>query len=150
MTKIRRIALVLAASSAIGSLAALSPLAAQAKTATWLDETGTKNITMAACFGAPGSAVGHTKKVSSSYGTYSITVPGAAKDFEFRARYGYWDATRNKMLFAKDKVANPPGKVNTYNGELKNKPQLVIYRLDVVDPVAEQLVYTSDGVAACD
>ena len=36
MTKIRRIALTLAASSAIGSLAVLSPLAAQAKTAEWL------------------------------------------------------------------------------------------------------------------
>ena len=149
MTKIRRIALTLAASSAIGSLAVLSPLAAQAKTADWLDTTGKTDIPMAACFGAPGSAVGHVAKVSANAGTYSIKVTGDVRDFEFRARYGYWDATKNKMVFAKDKQVNPAGTPTFFSGSL-NKPQLVIYRLDVVDPAAAQLVYTSAGAVGCD
>jgi hypothetical protein len=142
MTKIRRVALVLAA-SAIGGLA-LNPLAAQAKT---VDSLGAQTP-MAACFGAPGSATGYVTKGTDA-GTFKIVVTGNAKDFEFRARYGYFDAKTNKMLYTKAKVVNPAGAPTTYSGSL-SAPRLVIYRLDVVDPVAEQLVYTSDGAAACD
>ena len=53
MTKIRRIALTLAASSAIGSLAVLSPLAAQAKSVDWLARTERRNPD-GRVFGAPG------------------------------------------------------------------------------------------------
>jgi hypothetical protein len=142
MTKIRRIALVLAA-SAIGGLA-LNPLAAQAKTVTAF--TGG---TLAPCFGAPGSATGSVT-MDGNTGTFTIVVTGNARDFEYRARYGYLDTKTKKMVFAKDKTVNPTGIVTSYSGTVTNKPGLVIYRLDVVDPVAEQLVYTSDGAAGCD
>jgi hypothetical protein len=142
MTKIRRIALVLAA-SAMGGLA-LNPLAAQAKTVTSLGP----QTPMAACFGAPGSATGYVT-TGTDTGTFKIVVTGNTKDFEYRARYGYFDAKTKKMVYTKAKEVNPAGIPTTYSGTV-NAPQLVIYRLDVVDPVAEQLVYTSDGAAGCD
>ena len=147
MTKIRRIALTLAASTAIGSLAVLSPLAAQAKSVDWLkNQTG--GIPMAACFGAPGEAKGYVTGEGTTSGTFKIKVPTAG-DYEFRARYGYWDAKQKKMLFAKVKV-DPTGTPLAASGSVINKQQLVIYRLDVIDIAAEQLVYTSDGVVGCD
>src|SRR4051794_39958160 len=136
---------VIASALAIGGLAALNPLSAQAKTVDWLGP----QTEMAACFGAPGSATGYVTKTGADSGTFKIVVAGNAKDFEFRARYGYWDAKKNKMLYTKAKEVNPAGVPTTYNGSL-GAPRLVIYRLDVVDPLAEQLVYTSDGIAGCD
>jgi len=146
MTKIRRIAFALVASSGalvIGGLA-LNPLAAQAKVVDCLGP----QTPMAACFGAPGSATGYVTKGTNT-GTFKIVVSGNAKDFEFRARYGYWDAKLNKMVYTKAKVANPAGAPSTYSGRLSAQ-RLVIYRLDVIDPAAEQLVYTTAGSAGCD
>ena len=136
---------VIASALAIGGIAALNPAAAQAKTADWLGA----QTQMAPCFGAPGSATGYVTKTGANSGTFKIVVSGNAKDFEFRARYGYWDAAKNKMLFTKAKEVNPAGAPTTYSGSI-NAPRLVIYRLDVVDPLAEQLVYTSDGPEGCD
>jgi hypothetical protein len=147
MTKIRRIALVLASGTlAIGGLASLNPLAAQAKAVNWLPP----ETPMAACFGAPGSATGYVKQTGPDAGTYKIVVTGDPGNFEFRARYGYFDAKQKKMLYTKAKAVNPAGDPTTYNGSLSAQPQLVIFRLDVVDVAAEQLVYTSDGAVGCD
>ena len=142
MTKIRRIALTLAASSAIGSLAVLSPLAAQAKTAEWLTTKA-----MDPCFGAPGSANIRVTHAGDT-GKFTFKIIGNDGDFEFRIRYSYWDAKQKKTLFAKAKY-DPAGTPTIYSNSLTKK-DLVIYRADVIDPVAEQLVYTSDGAAACD
>ena len=142
----RILASAAATALAIGGLAALTPQAAQAKTADWLD---TQNpIPMAGCFGAPGSATGYVTKVGTSAGTWKIAITGNTGDFEFRARYGYLDAN-NKMLFAKKKV-DPAGAPTTYGPDTVNASQLVIYRLDVVDPATAQLVYTSAGAVGCD
>jgi hypothetical protein len=133
---------VIASALALGGVVALNPAMAEAKTADWLAATNP----MAPCFGAPGSATG-TVSHTGDTGTYTITITGNVQDFEFRARYAYYDATQRKMVFAKDKVANPTGNATTYTGTL-TKPGLVIYRLDVV--AAEGLVYTSDGPEGCD
>ena len=84
----------------------------QAKTADWLDTTGTTPIPMAPCFGTPGSATGYVAKVGTNAGTWKIAVTDNTGDFEFRAGYGYLDAN-NKMLFAKKKV-DPAGAPTTY------------------------------------
>jgi hypothetical protein len=144
MTKIRHIALVLAASGAL-AIGGLNPLAAQAKTVGSLDP----QTPMAPCFGAPGSATGYVRQTGPDAGTYKIVVTGDPGNFEFRARYGYFDAKQKKMLYTKAKAVNPAGDPTTYNGSLSAQ-RLVIFRLDVVDIAAEQLVYTTDGPVGCD
>jgi hypothetical protein len=143
MSKITR--RVIASALAIGGIAALNPASAEAKSAEWLSGT---NIAMAACFGAPGSAVASVTPGNGT-GTYTITVSGNTGDFEYRARYGYFDARQNKMLFSKSRSTNPAGAPTTYTGSI-SAPRLVIYRLDVVDTTKELLVYTSDGPEGCD
>jgi hypothetical protein len=143
----RILASAAATALAIGGLVALNPVAAQAKTVDWLD---TQNpIPMAGCFGAPGSATGSVTKVGTTAGTWKIAITGNTGDFEFRARYGYLDTKTNKVLFAKKRV-DPAGAPTTYGPDTVSASQLVIYRLDVVDPATAQLVYTSAGAVGCD
>jgi hypothetical protein len=125
------------------ALTSVSMAPAQAKTADWINGP----TTMTACFGAPGKATGSVTKVSATAGTFKIAVTNNTRDLEFRARYGYWDATQNKMLFTKFRV-NPAG--TSYSGSVTGKQQLVIYRRDVLDPATAQLAYTSAGAVGCD
>ena len=96
----RILASAAATALAVGGLVALTPSAAQAKTATQL--AFDTPIVMAGCFGAPGTATGGVHKVNTTdTQNYTIALPATApvKDYEFRARYGYFDATTKKMVF---------------------------------------------------
>ena len=133
------------ASSVIGGVALLSPLSAQARTATALP-LAPAVITLDSCTGGAGA----TGSVTTS--RFSITVPGipAGAAYEYRARV--FTVVNGKQVFSTKRV-RVPSTLPTDGGTLPAGSRA--YRLDVVDTNAEAaglpaLVYTSDGLAGCD
>jgi hypothetical protein len=128
MSKIFR---TVVASSIIGGVALVSPLTAEAKSATALSGS----VALAACAGGTGATgtVGTTN--------FSISTPAvpAGASYEYRARV--FTVVNGKQVFSKVRSTSPTGAI---------PKGAKAYRLDVVDINAEALVFTSDGIAGCD
>jgi hypothetical protein len=137
---------VVATVAIAGGVAALSPAVAQAKTVTPLEGDG---ITLASCFGAPGQGTANVHAVSANSSSFSVSVPAAGVNYEFRARYSFTDA-QGKTVTTKARTVDPAGLGASIPATLVNAKNIKIYRVDVVNTLLEQLAYTSDGVVGCD
>jgi hypothetical protein len=136
-----------AAAAAVAGIAALNPLSAQAKAVTWYDGGA-----MTACFDAPGAASTTVTRTATG-ANYTFKVTGDVRDFEYRVRYGVYDAKAGKMVFSKSRNVDPNGLATSYAGSVSGN-QLVLYRMDIVVPANEvtgapALAYTSDPLG-CD
>jgi hypothetical protein len=137
---------VIATAAIAGGVAAMSPVAAQAKTVDPLPE-GTTGLV--ACFGAPGSGTTVVHQVNANSATFSVVVPAATGvNYEFRARYAFTDAN-GKTVTTKAKVIDPTGLASSIPATPVGAKNIKVYRVDVVNTLLEQLAYTSD-VLGCD
>jgi hypothetical protein len=132
----------------LGGVAALSPVAAQAKDPATL----AGSVVMAACPEAVGAADG-TGSVTGT--TFVITIKGLPSNtYDFRARYSTLQPGSTKRSFSKARdllVATDAAGNATVRGSVTGA-DAKIYRLDVVDVTSplDYLAWTSDGAAACD
>jgi hypothetical protein len=145
-----------AAASALLGVAVLNPSVAQAKDPPTLSGP----VTLSACPAALGGDARITADGSGSVGTtnYTMAVTQAVANntYDFRARYSYVPAGSTSRVFAKARdilVTTDATGAASYAGNIAvNGSGVRIYRLDVVDvtSIADNLVYTSDGVVGCD
>jgi hypothetical protein len=133
---------VTVAALVIGSVAAISPLSAQARAVPALNGSVTLDACTAGAAGATATVTGNT---------FTITVPSlpAGAAIEYRARV--FSVVKGKQVFSTKKV-RVPSALLTDSGTLP--PGTQVYRLDVSNLTAEAaglpaLVYTTAGLAGC-
>ena len=145
-----------AAASALLGIAVLNPSVAQAKD----PPTLVGSATLSACPAAAGGDARITTDGSGFVGTtdyrMSITAAVPNNTYDFRARYSYVPTGSTSRVFSKARdvlVTTSATGAASYAGNISvNGTGVRIYRLDVVDvtSIADNLVYTSDGVVGCD
>ena len=135
---------VIVTAAIAGGVAAMSPVAAQAKTVVPLEG----GVSLVSCFGAPGTGSATVKRVDVNSETFAVTVPASAGvNYEFRARYAFTDAL-GRTVTTKAKTVDPASP-NVLKATPVGAKNIKIFRIDVVNTLAEQLAYTSDPLG-CD
>jgi hypothetical protein len=148
-----------AAASAVLGVAVLNPSVAQATD----PPTLSGDVVLSVCPAELGGDARLSTDGSGTVGTptntdYAMSITAAVPNntYDFRARYSYIPAGSTSPVFSKARdvlVTTDASGAADYSGSISvNGSDVRIYRLDVVDitSIADNLVYTSDGVAGCD
>jgi hypothetical protein len=145
-----------AAASAVLGVAVLNPSVAQAKDPPTLSGAVALSVCPADLGGDARLSVDGSGTVGTTNYTMSITQAVAGNTYDFRARYSYVPAGSTSRVFSKARdvlvTTNAAGSASYSGNIVVNGSGVRIYRLDIVDvtSIADNLVYTSDGVAGCD